>query len=99
MTDHETNEISRIHDRLNDLVKIQNKQAIDIARLALAAEFERDAHKRPCSDHEALKEVVANHLNDLAESKYVWKSAWVRSAVHVVELAVVGAFVWWLGKK
>ena len=96
MTDNA--EIARIHKRLDDLVDIQGKQAVAMARIALAAEFARDAHKRPCSDHEALKVTVHAHIEEQAAERTVWRSAWVRSIVHVVELAGVGAFVWIMSK-
>ena len=98
MTAIDQSDVNRIHERLDSLFKITNENAINIARLALAAEFDRDKHKRPCHDHVELRKDVDKHLLRLEQDQSIWRSAWVKSAVYLVELAVVFAFGWAMRK-
>ena len=98
MTAIDQSDINRIHERLDSLFKITNENSINIARLALAAEFDRDAHKRPCHDHVELRKDVDKHFLLLEQDQSIWRSAWVKSAVHLVELAVVFVFGWLMNK-
>lgn len=98
MTSVDQSDVNRIHERLDALFKITNENAINIARLALAAEFDRDKHKRPCHEHVELRKEIDKHLLALEQDRSVWKSAWVKSAVHLVELGVVFAFGWLMRK-
>ena len=98
MTAIDQADVNRIHERLDSLFKITNENAINIAKLALAAEFDRDKHLRPCHHHVELKKEVNKHFEAEEKDRSVWKSAWVKSAVHLVELGVVFVFGWMINK-
>ena len=98
MTAVDQSDVNRIHERLDSLFKITNENAINIARLALAAEFDRDRAKRPCNEHVELRKDVDKHLLRLEQDQSIWRSAWVKSAVHLVELGVVFILAWAMKK-
>ena len=80
-------DIKELHGRIDDMVTIQTKTSIAVARIETKLNMQPAPPERPC------KELV-DHLEDHKETKKLWQTPLVKTIIDVAKMGLVAFFTW-----
>lgn len=85
-------DLTRVHDRLDEVIKNQTTMAIDIQKIKTTLELTPKPEKRPCSFFEA-------HIEEHRKTKTLWQTPLVSTIFDLVRMALVAFFTWLWTRK
>ncbi|MGA2324288.1 MAG: hypothetical protein ABSG22_10615 [Sedimentisphaerales bacterium] len=83
-------DLNRIHNRIDELVKSVGSMATDVATIATKLELMPEAPTRPCRELE-------EHLEEHKETKKSWKDALAAAGVDIAKITIVAAIAYLIG--
>jgi len=98
MSEITTEDINRVHKRLDEMVEEQTRSRIAIGRIEKTLELMPTPPLRPCPQHIELKEEFNEHIESheeiQKEKRQLWQRPFVTMLIHLIELGIVAIVTW-----